>query len=200
MNSLRPADNPFSSHRVESLRYRSDKTGLPDLQRRLDDLGGRAAIVGPKGSGKTTLLEEIASSLPPPVAWVRMPGSCPDPWNAVQQQLPQFVSGRHAILLDGSEQLGPLDWNRLRWRARNCRRLIATLHKPGRLPTLIECRTDPILLRDLVGELAPQRLADLAPALNSLFDRHQGNLRLCFRELYDLFAGRSHVNSSGSSS
>lgn len=193
MNSLRPADNPFSTRRVESLRYRADSSPWVDLKQRLDDLGGRAAIVGPKGSGKTTLLEEIAEQLPPPVAWVRIHGSCQHPWNAVLQQLPHCFSNRHTILLDGSEQLSTLDWHRLLWRARKCRRLIATLHKPGRLPTLTLCRTDKTLLRDLVGQLAPHRLPDLDRKLDCLFDRHQGNLRLCFRELYDLFAGRSSL-------
>ena len=53
---------------------------------------------------------------------------------------------------------------------------------------MITCRTDHELLRDLVSELAPAA----APSLDlaHLFRRHDGNIRLCLRELYDVYAGR----------
>jgi energy-coupling factor transporter ATP-binding protein EcfA2 len=186
----RPADNPFASHRIEGLVYRQDGTTLQDLRQRLEELGGRVAIVGPEGSGKTTLLEEIARDLGPPRTMVRIPGSCPRPWRTVRAQLSQPVSPRHAVLVDGSEQLGAVEWRRLLHRTRRARYLIVTVHRPGRLPTLIECRTDASLLRDLVEELAPADAATLESSLDELFRRHGGNIRLCLRELYDVYAGR----------
>jgi len=183
----RPADNPFAGRRIESLAYRSADFSLRRLEDRLNSLGRRCAVVGPKGSGKTTLLEAIASRLDPPVAMVRIPGSSRNPWRTVRDQLPRPVTGGHAILVDGCEQLGAIGWRRLLHETRRADALIVTLHNPGRLPTLVECRTDPRLLRDLVEDLAP----DLEADLDDLFHRHEGNLRLCFRELYDLFAGRS---------
>ena len=190
MTARRPADNPFASHRIEGLAFRHDGTTLQDLGHTLEELGGRVAIVGPEGSGKTTLLEEIAGNLGPPRTMVRIPGSCPRPWRTVRTQLPRPVTPRHAVLVDGSEQLGAVGWRRLLHRARRARCLIVTLHRPGRLPTLIECSTDASLLRDLVEELAPTDAANLESGLEDLYRRHGGNIRLCLRELYDVYAGR----------
>ena len=187
--TCRPADNPFASHRIEALGFRSAALEWRGLMQRMDDLGRRVTVVGPKGSGKTTLLEELALRLEQPVI-VRIPGSCPRPWPTVSAQLPRPVTHRHAILVDGSEQLGVVGWRRLLHATRRARCLIATVHKPGRLPTLIECRTTSGLLRDLVEELAPADTSNLQFGLDGLYQRHEGNLRSCFRELYDLFAGR----------
>jgi len=186
MTTRRPADNPFAGRRVESLAYRSPDLSWRRLEDRFDSLGRRCAIVGPKGSGKTTLLEAIADRLNRRVAMVRIPGSCDNPWRAVRDQLPRPVADGHAVLVDGCEQLGAIGWRRLRHETRHAGALIVTLHNPGRLPTLVECRTDPQLLRDLVHALAP----DLDTDLDELFHRHKGNLRLCFRGLYDAYAGR----------
>jgi hypothetical protein len=183
----RPAENPFASRRIEGLAYQSPGFSWRRLENRLDDLDRRCAVVGPKGSGKTTLLEAIAQRLDPPIAMVRMPGSCIHPWRTACAQLPQRLTDRHAVLVDGCEQLGVVGWRRLLHATRRTRALIVTLHKPGRLPTLIRCRTDRQLLSDLVGQLAPELDANL----DQLFHRHKGNLRSCFGELYDVCAGRT---------
>jgi hypothetical protein len=183
----RPADNPFAGNRIESLAFRSPGFLWRQLEDRLDSLDRRCAIVGPKGSGKTTLLEAIDSRLDPPSSVIRIPGSCGHPWRTVRDQLPRPVTGTHAILVDGCEQLGAIGWRRLLHATRQAGALIVTLHNPGRLPTLVECRTDPHLLQNLVEDLAP----DLDTDLDGLFLRHKGNMRLCFRELYDVYAGRS---------
>ena len=193
--ACRPAENPFASHRIEALSFRSAELEWRDLMQRMENLGGRAAVVGPKGSGKTTLLEALAHRLEQPVV-VRIPGSCPQPWRTVSAQLPQPVTHRHAILVDGSEQLGAIGWRRLLYATRHARCLIVTLHRPGRLPTLIECRTDAGLLRNLVEELVPADTLNLQIGLDDLFQRHEGNLRSCFRELYDVYAGRHTVGTS----
>ena len=184
----RPADNPFASHRVEKLAYRCDRSSVAELARRIPELGGRAAIVGGEGSGKTTLLHELAAVLPGDSVHVCILGSCRRPWLAARAQLPRPVQPNHVVLVDGAEQLGPVGWHLLLRAARPARCLVATLHRPGRLPTLFECRTDQRLLRDLVSELTPANPLDLE--LEDRYRRHGGNIRLCFRELYDLFAGR----------
>ena len=84
----RPADNPFASHRIEALPYRGLAVSGGGLGSRVDELGGRAAIVGPKGSGKTTLLEELGGQLPGPVLTIRIPGSDPRPYRSAARQLP----------------------------------------------------------------------------------------------------------------
>ncbi len=100
------------------------------------------------------------------------------------------MTSAHTILIDSAGQLGPLAWRHFLLTTRRARRLVATLHQPGRLPTLIECTTDPDLLQDLVHNLAPDDAATLGPTIGELFHRHRGNIRSCLRELYDVYAGR----------
>jgi len=186
----RPADNPFAGRRIESLAFRSPDFSWRRLEDRLDSLGRRCAIVGPKGSGKTTLLEAIARRLDGPVAMIRIPGGCAHPWRSVRGQLPHPVTDGHAVLVDGCEQLGAIGWRLLLRATRPARYLVATLHRNGVLPTLIECSTNPNLLRELVFELAPAETANLEPVFDTLFHHHDRNIRLCFRDLYDVFSGR----------
>jgi hypothetical protein len=198
MNSVavaryRPADNPFASHRVEGLAYRFIGFGLTALRQRLEEMGGRSAIVGPKGSGKTTLLDELASTLPGDLVQLRIQGGRRHPWHSARDQLPKPVNPNHLVLVDGAEQLGPLGWRLLLRATQHARGFIATLHRPRRLPTLIECRTEPTLLRSLVEELVPADASALEPELEGLFHRHGGNIRSCLRELYDVYAGRASV-------
>jgi hypothetical protein len=190
MKVFRPADNPFASHRIEALAFRHPEASLTGILSRIDALGGRAAIIGTDGSGKTTLLHELAGRFDGGAVTVRLPGSCPVPWRTAREQLPQNGGAGHRIFVDGCEQLGNVGWRRLRYATRRAEWLVVTLHRPGRLPTLVECRTDVHLLRELVEELAPDETPELEPALAELFERHRGNIRLCLRELYDVCAGR----------
>jgi hypothetical protein len=185
-------DNPFASHRVEGLPFRQAGLSQEILVRRLVELGGRAAIIGPEGSGKTTLLEELANVLPADPVRVLLPGSCGQPWHTARAQLPMPVTRKHAVVIDGAEQLGWFGWRRLIFATRNAGFLLATFHRPGRLPQLIECRPDLTILSELVSELAPAQAPALESGLDQLLQRHQGNIRLCLRELYDLYAGRAN--------
>ena len=187
----RPADNPFASHRVEGLSFRHEGATPHDLCQRLQRLGGRAAIIGPEGSGKTTLLEELALVVPGDPVRMRIGGGCRHPWRTALAQLPKPVTANHVVLVDGAEQLGPLGWRLLLLTSRPAQCLVATLHRPGLLPTLIECHTNHGLLCDLVSELVPADERALSPGLEELFERHHGNIRLCFRDLYDVYAGRT---------
>lgn len=192
----RPADNPFASHRVEGLAYRCNGLDPASLRLRIEDSERCSAIVGPKGSGKTTLLEELASTLPGEPVLVRIEGRCRHPWRTARTQLPRPVTPNHLILVDGAEQLGPVGWRLLLRATRKARTFVATLHRPGRFPVLIECRPDLELLSELVDELTPGDAPTLRPGLEELLRRHDGNIRSCFRELYDLYAGRATPQSS----
>ena len=185
-----PADNPFSSHRIDRLSYRPPGWTWEELGERLDALGGRAAVVGPEGVGKTTLLEELSRRLDGDVVLVTLSGPRRHPWRAIHKRLPDTVGPRHTVLVDAAGRLGAAGRLMLRRRARHARRLVTTRHRSGRLPTLVDCRTSPELLADLVRELTPEHADRLGPVLEELFRRHDGNFRLCFRELYDTFAGR----------
>lgn len=156
---------------------------------RLDRLSWRGAIVGPEGSGKTTLLEGLARQVGEHSVLLRLGGGR-RPFDAAIDQLPRTVFPDDIILVDAAERLGVPGWLRFRHAVRAASGLIITAHRPGRLPTLVQCDTSTELLHELVLELAPDDASSLAPMLSDLFHRHDGNLRLCFRELYDVYAGR----------
>lgn len=186
--TVRPADNPFSSRRIDTLAYRIQAPGVESIADRLSNTGHRGAIVGPHGSGKTTLLEELSDRLDGIPVWIRLNGAQQRPSMAAEESLSGPVDRRHVVLVDGAEQLGTREWWWLSWRARHAANIVITSHRPGRLPTIHECTTSPGLLVELVEELEPETagLVDL----DELFHRHHGNIRLCFRELYDIWAKR----------
>lgn len=180
---MRPRDNPFASHRVEGLRYRlPEGTTWDGLLERLAALGFRAALVGPHGHGKTTLLEDLAPRLTARGVRVRTVTLRQDErgvdWKRLRGLGPDDV-----LFLDGAELLGRLAWLRVRFLCRRAGGLIVTSHRPGLLPTLLECRTTPELLAGLVRELTGEE-----PDTAELFARHGGNLRLVFWKLYDRYA------------
>jgi hypothetical protein len=192
----RPSENPFASHRIDAIDYRPQGTTWDELLTDLERLRWRAAVIGPEGSGKTTLLEGLALRTDGAVL-VRLGGEAVDPLAAAISQMPRPITARHSVFVDAAERLGWLGWWRLRHAVRNGRGLVATLHSPGRLPTLIRCGTSSALLRQLVRELAPADAQGLESTLDELYRRHDGNLRLCFQELYDLYAGRQGFGAQG---
>ncbi len=189
--TTRPAENPFAMHRIERLSFRRPGWSLSEVERRLAAAGGCGAIVGPKGSGKTTLIGELACRANGAAVRIVLGSVIPSAWCEVQRQLPRSVAANHTVFVDGFEQLGGIARRRLLRTVRAAGALIVTAHGPVELPTVFRCRTDLPLLRELVRELAPADSPQLEPHLSGLFHRHGGNLRECFRELYDLYAGRT---------
>lgn len=185
--STRPADNPFSSRRIDSLAYRFLDGSLDEVLAGLRQADGRGAIVGPHGSGKTTLLEELATHLTDDPVWIRLDAGTARPLAVAITSLPTIVADRH-VFVDGAEQLAAVAWWRFRRRVRRARTLTVTSHRPGRLPTLIECRTSPALLDELVSKLDPATAHEVD--LEALYRRRGGNIRLCLRDLYDLHSGQ----------
>ena len=185
---MRARDNPFAADRVLSIRYELPEGQGGRLLARLERLHYRAAIVGSRGTGKTTLLEDLETPLVRlgfrvthlrlDAGHRRFPRTC----------LAATLGARDLVCLDGAEQLGRVRWMRFRWRTRRAGGVLITSHRPGLLPTLIECATSPELLDGIVSRLAPRTGAAPVPA--DLFARHHGNLRDALRELYDVYAAR----------
>jgi hypothetical protein len=192
---MRARDNPFGAQRLLALRYRLSGLTWDDLLARLAALGHRAALVGPHGHGKTTLLEELAVHLEGRGFRLRSATlrAGDRRLNADQERaLFKDLTRRDCLLLDGAEQLNPLSWRRAERRSRAAGGLVVTSHRAGLLPTLVECRTTPELLGDLVRELLGAEAGELQPSPGELyaqlFTRHGGNLRDVLRELYDDWA------------
>lgn len=193
MSVLPARENPFATDRVLTIRYRPPHGDWDELLAKLARLDYRAAIVGPEGSGKTTLLEDLAAPLERRdfrVRRLRLSRERPRFDRVALRAFWASLEPRDAILFDGAEQLGRWGWRRFRFRARRAAGLVITSHRPRMLPTLITCRTSPELLRDIVGELYPTRAAEFNSLLDALYAKHEGNLRLVLRELYDLAAER----------
>ena len=184
----RPADNPFASRRIDRLTYRVPEGGLRFVVERLRRAGGRGAVVGAHGSGKTTLLEALADRLDGRPVRLALNAETARPLEFAIASLPETIGSERTILIDGAEQLGRWGWWRLARRVKDAGIVVITSHTPGRLPTIHECLTSPQLLAELVDELAPgmSEVIDL----DELHRRHEGNIRLCFRELYDRWARR----------
>ncbi len=195
---MRPRDNPFATRRLDRLDYRLEGITWDALIHRLEETGGRGAVVGAHGRGKTALIEALAPRLEVQgyrVRWLR-PEDSSRPWKRrFLRDLGRRTGPRDAVLLDCGELLGPVAWWRLRWAVRRAGVLVATLHRPGRLPTLHQCTSSPELLHDLVEELLERPAPELRDSTREFHDRHGGNLRECLLALYDRFGQGSCTTS-----
>ncbi len=189
---MRARDNPFAVERIQAIRYRPLNTTLDRILARLHELNYRAAIIGPEGSGKTTLLEDLQEMLRQKdlranLTFVNDTSRFDSP--ACRRLLSELTRDT-ILLLDGADLIRRSDWSLLkRHTITHAYGLIIASHRRGLLPTLIECSTTPALLKNIVADLLPQSRTIPAESLDSLYQRHQGNLRACLRELYDLYAG-----------
>ena len=188
---MKARDNPFAVERIGAIRYRPLHTTFDQLLARLHELNYRAAITGPEGSGKTTLVEGLQQVLEQKGFKTRLvfvnDASLFD--SPACRQLLSELTRDQIVLLDGADLIRRSDWSLLkRHTITHAYGLIITSHRRGLLPTLIECTTNPALLKDIVADLQPQSRTLATEFLDSLYERHQGNLRACLRELYDLYA------------
>jgi len=187
---MKARNNPFRTERVLTVRYRLLDGTWDVLMERLAARDYRAAVVGPDGSGKTTLLEDLEPRLAEcgfGTKWLRL---CDERRTFPRGALARFFDelGRgDVILFDGADLMGRLAWSRFRRRARAAAGLVITSHRPGRMPTLIECRTTPELLEDIVVHILGDG-AGLGELPHRLFEKHRGNLRDALRELYDMYS------------
>jgi hypothetical protein len=187
---VRARNNPFAVQRVLGIRYRLSGTTWEELERRLESLRFRAALVGPHGHGKTTLLEDLGARLASRgfrVRVVTLHAGERRLGPARAAALVRDPGPRDLLLVDGAEQLDHLGWWSLRRRSQAAAGIVVTSHAPGLLPTLHECRTSPDLLAGIMADLCAESVREAAA--DELFARHQGNVRDALRELYDHYAG-----------
>ena len=184
-------DNPFSSENLESLAFRFPAGSTWDtLLARCAESNYRGAIVGPPGSGKSVLIAQLAQYLAERGLTPRIFRLSAESRRIEKDAVLAEVRRMRApdvLLLDGAEQLNTHEWLMLRSVIDALAGCIITLHRTGRLPTLIETVTSSELLDDLATEITGGRLpVGEAPAI---YARYRGNLRDAFRELRDCWAG-----------
>ena len=80
-------------------------------------------------------------------------------------------------------------WLPVRSAASTAAGFLITVHRVSRLPTLIECDSNPALLASLVHELAGKPFP--LNEATELVTRHFGDIRACLRELYDEWGERN---------
>jgi hypothetical protein len=200
--------NPFASHRVDGLGYRFIDEDWDSALERLAGLGYRAAITGPEGKGKTTLLFELERRLREHGHRVRLERLAPlgIEGELAAEALPgtpqpsadyEFVDPRSCasavdseeiLLIDSAGLLTPPERLRLRFVARKAKGLIVTSHEDIWLPTWVTCCTTREQFLLLVEELIGHSITGVKPHLDQIFEKHDGNVRSAFRELYDRFA------------
>lgn len=189
---MKARENPFAVDRVQTIRYRPLDATLGEILARLRELSYRGAIVGPDGSGKTTLLEDLQRALEAEGLATRMVfvnDTSPLPAPACRRLLSE-LDRDEIVLLDGADSVPRSCWSLLKRRTvLHAAGLVITSHRPGMLPTLIECTTSLELLREIVADLQPFNRPVPPDLLASLYIRYHGNLRDCLRALYDLHAG-----------
>lgn len=188
---MRARDNPFRTERILSVRYRLEGATWPALLKRCEELQYRGALVGPHGSGKTTLLEDLDKKLRQQgfaTRFLRLDHDHPRFEPGILRRLTLELSSREILLFDGAEQMDPVRWRWFKWRTARAGGLIITVHRPGRLPTLWECRTSPVLLAEIMAQLLGERSSHMPERSRHLFQKYQGNLRDALRECYDLLA------------
>jgi energy-coupling factor transporter ATP-binding protein EcfA2 len=192
---MRARDNPFRSERLLQIRYRLRDTTWPQLLARLERLRFRAALVGPHGSGKTTLLEDLKERLRERgfgTLWIRLDDEHRSFESRFLDGFFRGVTSNKIILFDGAEQMSPLVWWRFQRRSHRAGGLIITTHRPGRLPTLLECRTTAELLAGIASELLGENLERVQSKAEMLYQKYRGNLRDALREWYDHGAYEIH--------
>ena len=188
---MRARDNPFAADRLERIRYHFTGTSLDELLARLEQMNYRAAITGLEGSGKTTLLEDLRQALERKGLRTKLlfvndasPLTGPQCRRFLSQLVPQEL-----VLLDGADAIHRSSWSLFRRHTvTHAAGLIITSHRPGLLPTVIQCSTTPDLLKQIVADLTAHGPAVSPALLDALHRRYKGDIRACLRELYDLCA------------
>ena len=176
--------NPFRVSCIEDLSFQfSNQCDWNELITSLARQKFRGAIIGPHGSGKTTLLLELAEQLrkiEKETYFIQLS----DRKRSFSSEEWKRLKCNDVVLLDGAEQLSCLPWRNLLRAIPRSSGLVVTSHKPLNLPTVYRCESSFQLFRELACRL-DRRLEDQAALLLEVYQRHSGNIRQAFFELYD---------------
>lgn len=164
--------------------------------------GERGMIVGPHGSGKTTLLHTVTGHPRLSAAVILQIGRPPLPRisqltrqadrferseSLVWSQVLPMLSSERPLVIDGWDVWhAPQRWIRRFQIQRRSVAVLATSHRPGPWPTLLQTAPSLDVFRDWVRMQLPEH-----PVPESLvaqvFEMRQGNFREAWFELYDAY-------------
>lgn len=193
--------NPFATRWVRpgAIEYRFEGSeSIDSLIHQLRQNAWRGAIIGPHGTGKSTLVQTL---LPALVAAGREPvtiqlrdGEMQNSLcaNEISQAATRCQQVGVVVIVDGYEQLNWFARLRLHWQ---CRRascgLIVTAHQRIWLPTLWQTQPTAEMVCKLVRSALPNHGNSISSdEIVNAYNRHRGNVRETFFELYDLFESR----------
>ncbi len=200
--------NPFSTRFVQpgAIPWLATDTSIDSLLFRLYDVGNRAIICGPHGSGKSTILIHLASVAQRKglkVHCLRIRS-----WIDAIRVMRVFATinpKQSLVSVDSWERLG--FFGRFLCQFADFRGLcvVVTVHKRtwwNNWPVLLHMKADDKTFRLLVDELmtkyAGSKTIEFSGAmLRDVFQRHSGNLREGFFELYDHYERQSRITFSG---
>ncbi|MCB0339345.1 MAG: hypothetical protein KDD53_07060 [Bdellovibrionales bacterium] len=151
----------------------------------------RACIVGCHGSGKTTYLKSFERKLKTVgINSVRvfLNDESPRIFRAISRKELKKILVDSVLIIDGAEFISIFEWLTLSRLIRKGRGALISSHHPLKYPVLHNCRTTPESLNRLLTKLSPPKINSRID-INNCYDRHSGNLREVFFELYDKLAG-----------
>jgi hypothetical protein len=182
--SVRPGAIPYHFENGESLER---------MVARLQQHRWRGEIVGPHGSGKSTLVQSLIPVLEQAGRDVRQ-----FKVQAGESRLPvsgadlKTWNGATQLIVDGYEQLG--NWTRILinriCKGQGCG-LMVTSHESTGLPLLARVAPSLTVTQAIVRKIqpcVPLRIHDQDVQIS--FQKHRGNIREVFFELYDLYEQR----------
>ena len=200
--------NPFSTRFVQpgAIPWLATDTSIDSLLFRLYDVGNRAIICGPHGSGKSTILSHFASVAQRKglkVHCLRIRS-----WIDAIRVMRVFATinpKQSLVSIDSWELLGFFGWFLCQFADFRGLRVVVTVHeKPwwNNWPVLLHMKADNktfcLLVDELMTKYAGSKTVKFSGAmLKDIFQRHSGNLREGFFELYDHYERQSRITFYG---
>ena len=189
--------NPFAPDRVQrSLPFEPQlaDTSWEAIEKKWQQLGRRAAVIGHKGSGKTTFLKTFRGRLEENYQvrcfFFRTGDRLLQPTHL--EALARLPKEENTILLvDGEGHLALRERLRLREGARHAEGYLVARHHRSQLPTLLKLQSSALLAVELFERLNLEGYEEIRERLPSLLKKKRGNLREMWLSLYDQYASQN---------